>query len=70
MLRAVSVRVPRTNLIIHRGGTDIFDQATKFIHTRGAFQEFRDPLPIFQWGQIPENLVEFPSVPRGRQPGP
>lgn len=50
----------RANLIVHHGGTDIFDQAIKSIHTRGALKQFRDPPPIFQRGEVPENPVEFP----------
>ena len=66
----MGVGVPRTDLIIKRGDTDIFNQATESIHASGAFQEFRDPPPIFQWVEVPEDLVKFPSNPCRCYSGP
>ena len=43
---------------------DIFDQAIEAIHASGAFQEFRDSLPIFQRSDVPENPVELPGNSR------
>jgi len=63
MLGAVRVGAPGTNLIIHCGNADIFDQVVEPIHAGGAFQEFRDPPPIFQWVEVQEDLVKFPSNP-------
>jgi hypothetical protein len=49
----------RTNLIIHHGVADIFDQAVKFIHILGAVEKPRDPASLFQWGEVPNDVIKF-----------
>ena len=50
-----------TNLIIHHGITDILDQTSKLIHILGAFQEPNDFAWLFQWDEVLENIIQFPS---------
>jgi len=57
----VGARTLRTNLIIHHGVADILDQATKLIHIIGAFQEPCDLASLFQWGEVSENIIQFPD---------
>ena len=54
---------PRTNLIIHRGSADIFDQVTESIRTCGPAQECCDRPLIFQRGEVPDDTVKFPGSP-------
>ena len=50
----------RTNLIVHHGITDIFNQATKFIHILSTIQEPCDFPPFCQWDEVLENTIQFP----------
>jgi len=57
----VGARNSRTNLIIHHGVTDIFDQAAKFSHILGAVEEPRDFASLCQRDEILEDIIQFPK---------
>ena len=52
-----------TNLIIHHGIADILNEASKLSHVFGAFQELNDFAWLFQWDEVLENTIQFPSKP-------
>ena len=56
-----SGRILRANLIVHHGITDIFNQATEFIHILSAIQESCNLAPFCKWEEVLKNLVQFPS---------
>ena len=51
----------RTNPIVHHGIANILSQAAKLVHIFGAVQEPRRPASLFQWDEILENFIQFPS---------
>lgn len=52
-----------TNLIVHRGFANIFDQTTKFIRIPDVVEKtFNLPL-IHQWFEFLENVFQFPGIP-------
>ena len=61
MLGGVGTGTLRTNPIIHHGITNILSQAAKLVHIFGAVQEPRRPASLFQWDEILENFIQFPS---------
>ena len=57
----MGARNPRTNLIVHHGIADIFDQAAEFIHILGAIQETCDLASLCQRDKVLKDIVEFPG---------
>ena len=55
-----------TNLVVHHGVANIFNQANKFVRILDVAEESLD-VPLFrQWGQITKNASQFPSSPHSQ----
>jgi len=54
----------RTNLIIRNGVSDVLDQVTELVHIVGAVHEPRNLASLFQWDEMLENIIQFPTKPR------
>jgi hypothetical protein len=52
-----------TNLIIHHGIADIFNQTTKDICILDVVQETFHPRLFFQWLEFSEDYFQFPNNP-------
>ena len=53
-----------TDLVIHHSVADIFNHATKLISILGAVQEPCHFASSCQWGEVSENVIQFPSNSR------
>ena len=49
-----------TNPIVCHSATDVLDQNAKLIHIFSAIQKLRRLASLFQWGEVSENIVQFP----------
>jgi len=52
---------PGTNLIIHHGLTQVFDQTAKPIHILGAVKVAGDLSSLCQWGEVFEKAIQIPA---------
>ena len=52
-----------TNLIVHRGIANIFDQTPQFIRVLDVVEKTRNLPLIHQWLEFPENIFQFPGIP-------